>query len=193
MSVRDAIELAEMTEVHISVLGNNRYLRTLQPYTDMLSHWQNNRGVGMGDGGVDTINSTPPWIDAPPDFLPFDESATVALPAAPSVDTNVLTLVVPKGYDGVIQAYSINFLGGGFVPGSGTIVWRIAINGTPLRNFTNITTEKGSPEQPRALSGGIRLYSEQIVTLLVNHVSDNTLSGTVAGAFQGWFYPSKGK
>lgn len=190
MSFRDAIELNELTELHVRLLGNNRFLKSLQPNTDQYSHWQT---PGSGDGGGDMSTTNPPWIDPPPDYLDFDQPGSVVLPAAPSVDTTVLTLQVPRGYDGVIKAYSCNFLGGGFVNGSGTIIWRININGTPVRNFSNITTERGSSEQPRALAGGLRVYSEQIVTLVVNHVSDNTLAGNVLGSFQGWFYPSRGK
>lgn len=188
MSLVDASELMQMTELHLSLLGNNRLLRTLQPYTDQYSLWQDG-----GGGSGDTINSTPPWIDPPPDSAEFDEAGLVALPVAPSIDTTVLQVVVPRGFDGTIKAYNVNFLGGGFVPGSGTIVWRVNINGTPVRNFSNITTERGSPEQARPLSGSIRVFSEQTITIVVNHASDNTLAGDVVAGLQGWFYPSRGK
>ena len=41
----------------------------------------------------------------------------------------VVTLVVPDGYDGVINAYSWNFTGGGFAQGGGDLQAQVLNNG----------------------------------------------------------------
>jgi hypothetical protein len=183
MGVETALELRELAIMHQALIGGKRFIGSYNPDTD--------RFGGSGSGG--DFQLAPPWVEAPQNFQPFDEFGNVALPAAPSVDTTILSMLVPDGYDGVIKNYSLNFGGGGFVQGSGTIVWRVLVDGQALRNFTVITSEKGSAQSPRAISGGIRLFSGQLVTAVVNHVSDITLTGDVSASFGGWFYPSKGQ
>ncbi len=179
-----ALEMKELAGIHQTLVGGKRFIGSYKPDTDRFDN--------SGGGGND-FQLAPPWVEAPQNFLSFDEPGLVALPVAPSVDTTVLSLLVPDGYDGVIKGMSMNFAGGGFVQGSGTIVWRVLADGQAIRNYSNITTERGSPEQPRPVSGGIRLYSGQLITIVVNHVSDNTLTGDVLATITGWFYPSKGQ
>jgi hypothetical protein len=132
-----------------------------------------------------------PWGSYPRGHIPFDTIGQVALPVAPSIDTDVPfspQLIVPNGQDGVITAYSINFEGGGFVQASGTIIWRILRNGQPIRNFDRIVSERGNSVSPRLLNN-IRVYSGDIITVVVNHVSDNVLNGQVIVSLLGYFYP----
>lgn len=180
--IQDAIRLDELANLHQMLVGGKRFIGSYDPDTNRFE----------GQGGSD-FQLAPPWVEAPQNFISYDESGTLALPAAPSVDTTVLTFNCPQGYDGVIKEYNLNFAGGGFVQGSGTIVWRILLDGIPIRNFSNITNEKGSPEQPRNIRGGIRFFSGQTITIIVNHVSDNTLAGDVICGIGGWIYPSKGQ
>lgn len=184
MSIDVALETKELAGIHQTLLGGKRFIGSYTPDT--------NRFEGTGGGGSD-FQLSPPWQEPPQNFVPFDPAGTVALPAAPSVDTTVLSLLVPDGYDGVINTYSLNFAGGGFVQGSGTIVWRVLADGQAIRNFSNITSERGTPQLARPISGGIRVYSGQLITVVVNHVSDNTLAGDIIASLGGWFYPSKGQ
>lgn len=137
----------------------------------------------------------PPWVEPPPGYIDFDPRATLPLPAVavPPPETEVLVLLVPTGLDGVIKWYSNNFEGGGFVNGSGDIVWRIRINGRAVRNFDNILFESGTVEKPRRLAAGIRIYSGQRVTYTVQHVA-NPLLGVepIVCSFVGYFYPALG-
>lgn len=185
-NVAVALEMKELAAVHQALVGGKRFIGSYRPDTDRFDS-------GGSSGAGSDFQLAPPWVEAPQNFLSFDEAGTVALPAAPSVDTTILSLLVPDGYDGIIKTISLNFAGGGFVQASGTIVWRLLADGQAIRNYSNITSEKGSPEQPRAISGGIRVFSGQLITAVVNHVSDVTLTGDVVATLGGWFYPSKGQ
>jgi hypothetical protein len=146
---------------------------------------------GTGDNAsaqLPTTVVTRPWLDSPEGSVPFDPQLAVALPAVAG-STVVVTLVVPDGYDGVINAYSWNFTGGGFVQGSGDIQVQILRNGAAVRNYDNILVEKGTIAAPRPISP-LRVYSGQILTLVVNHIANALLNGNVVGCFSGYFYPS---
>lgn len=183
MGVETALELKELVGMHQALVGGKRFIGSYSPDTNRFD----------GQGGGNDFQLAPPWVEAPQNFLPFDETGLVDLPVVGSADTTILSMIVPDGQDGIIKGYSLNFTGGGFVQGSGDIVWRVLIDGQAVRNFSNITTEKGSPEQVRPISGGIRIFSGQLVTAVVNHVADVTLSGKVSANFSGWYYPSKGQ
>lgn len=187
MSIEVALQLTNLALSHQALLGNKRFIGRTGSYAP-----DNGYGASGGNnGGGDLI--APPWIEPPQNFLSFDELGLVALPAVAAADATIVSVLVPDGYDGVIKTLSLNFVGGGFVQGSGDIVWRLLADGQAIRNYSNITSEKGSPEQPRAISGGIRVFSGQLITAVVNHTADVTLAGDVMASIGGWFYPSKGQ
>lgn len=129
-----------------------------------------------------------PWLESPEGSIPFDPQIVVVLPGVGTAAT-VVTLVVPEGNDGVINAYSWNFTGGGFVQGSGDIVVQILRNGAAVRNYDNILVEKGTIASPRTISP-LRVYSGQTIQLVVTHANNALLNGNVVGCFSGYFYPS---
>ena len=129
-----------------------------------------------------------PYGEYPPGAEPFDEFGVMALPLVnPGVDSNVVSFVVPQGYDGVIKRYHVEFEGGGFV--SGQIVYKIKRNGAPVKNFQNMTTNRGTPSSPRIVDG-IRIYSGEVITLTMQHVADAALNGVVTASLAGYLYPS---
>lgn len=130
-----------------------------------------------------------PWIEPPPGFQAFDAHQQIATPAV-NVDTEVLRLAVPDGYDGVIRAFSNNFTGANFVQGSGQILWRLLIDQMVVKNYGRITIEMGSPQWPRD-TAGILLRSGQMVRFIVT-VTDPLLAGSASGiicALAGHFWP----
>jgi hypothetical protein len=152
---------------------------------------QNLVTTGTGDEKVPqdpTYVIRRPWLEAPEGSVPFDPETAIDLPAAAGNNV-VVTLTVPDGYDGVINAYSWNFTGGGFIQGSGDLVVQLLRNGTPIRNYDNITVEKGSIAQARAISP-LRIYSKDVISLVINHVANGLLTGNVIGSLVGYFYPA---
>ena len=140
------------------------------------------------------INKSPinaPWIVQPSGFVSFDQPGIIATPAANGVENNVITINVPLGFDGVIKKLSNEYTGGGFVEGSGDLIWRIYRNNTPVRNYDNITVQLGGLRSNRDIAG-IRIYSGQQIRFTVTHdpASGLAVAGTSVICFlSGWFYP----
>jgi hypothetical protein len=179
----DGLALANLAAWHMQRIGNTGMLAappegvSLQPLGTMPNPASTQRRV---------------WLDEPPGSVPFDEQNTASIPLAGGVDKAVVTMVVPQGYDGVIKWISNNV--DHSVPpfNAGDIVWKIMINGRPVRNFGNILQEKGSIAQGREISP-IRIFSGDVVTYTVAQSAANTVTGgdTVC-SLSGYYYPSKG-
>jgi len=142
-----------------------------------------------------------PWLDPPEGYSPYDAADGLALPAVGAASTTnlttalgsaaVLSFSVDDGYDGVINALSCNFLGGGFADFSGDIVWTLYADSKPIRNFQSITSQKGTVQQPRQVSP-IRIYANQVITWVVTHVGNVVLNGNVVCTLTGFVYPNRG-
>jgi hypothetical protein len=130
-----------------------------------------------------------PWLDAPDNAVPFDPGGAAVLGAVGGTQT-IVTHVVDPGMDGVITAYSWNFIGGGFVQGSGDLVAQVLRNGTPVKNYEAILVEKGSVAIPRPIAP-LRIYSNDVMTIVVTHAANALLNGNVVASMVGYDYPSQ--
>lgn len=128
----------------------------------------------------------PPWVFPDGGHLPFIERNAVTLPGIGGTAT-VLSFTVPRGMNGVIKRIANVYLGGGFVSGSGDIVWRILADGRPVRNFSNITSEFGSLESPLVVDDLI-VYSNQRIEYTVTHVANVALGDLTLCHMSGYFY-----
>lgn len=176
LQVQTANDLAELAALHGTLLGG--------------------LNAGAGQNSIGSNQSSPvvttgrPWVNPPEGYFPYDFRTKIALPAV-GTTVVVLSMQVPEGYDGVINGYSWNFTGGGFVEASGDIIVRILRNDAPIRNFDNITAEAGTIQIPRPISP-IRIYSTQIIEITVTHAANALLAGDIVGCLSGYFYPSMG-
>lgn len=166
-------ELRNLATLHQDVLGGVGYA--------------NNGSTGSG---YTTYDDSLLPDGYPAGHVPFYNDGSVALPAIGATST-VVSFIVPTGYSCIITYMSNNFLGGGFTPSSGDIVWRLTVAGKPVRNFEAITSERGSNTLPVAVEG-IRAYSGQTVMLVVNHAGNALLNGDVTGSLIGKFIPAVG-
>ncbi len=134
-----------------------------------------------------------PWVEPSHGFIEFSPLDSLALPAVGAADATVVTMPVPEGYDGIIKYIVNTFEGGGFVSGSGDILWRITADGRPVRNFSAINSRRGTTSEQWKLVAGIRIFSGQTIEYVVNHAANPALTGadTICG-FTGYFYPIKG-
>lgn len=121
---------------------------------------------------------------------PFDYQGLVAVPGIGG-NAVVLTFTVPQGYDGLITAVSHFYTGGGFVAGSGDLIWRYSIDGRPIKNYNNILFEFGDASNLRPINN-LRIYSGQVITLTVLHINNPALGADIIGTIMGKFYPRKG-
>src|SRR6185437_1643565 len=110
------------------------------------SSYNNYPTVLQNQGGYTNVRREP-YLDPPPGSQSFYPELSIPIPIVGSGNITVLSFVVPIGYDGVINAINNNFTGGGFINGSGDLVWQILIDGRAVRNYDAILTERGVPGQ----------------------------------------------
>jgi hypothetical protein len=128
----------------------------------------------------------------PPGGVEFTPHKYVTIPAQ-GANAVVVQLTVPKGYNGILNRFANEFVGGGFQQGAGLITWDLFLDITvPVwaPNFNGITASLGSVNNPKILNG-IRIKENQLVTLRVS----NAVAGVVAagqligGLLGGYYYP----
>lgn len=164
------------------------------------------RGLGQPDRVHDFVNPFPQpasiptglplWVYPPINWENVDQIAYTSLPAIGS-EATILTFTVPGGRNGIINKVACNFVGGGWIEGTGDVQWRILVdNGTPpgANSYEAIPASLGSPAQPVAISG-FRIFENQVikVTIFNNPAGPNggvVVAGQLAGArLCGYFYP----
>lgn len=132
------------------------------------------------------VASQPPWLAMPASGVPFNEDNYIALPAI-GAEANVIQFVVPDGMNGVIDQLGNNFVGGGWVEGSGNVVWRIEADGVAIRNHQNIVASLGNPAMP-SRTAPIRIHEGQVITLVVRNVAVVVAGQLSGGRLSGYFY-----
>lgn len=174
------LSLANLAAWHLHLIGKSGILATAP---------ENFSIQPLGSQSNPVMASFKQWKTEPSGSIPFDEQNSLAFTGTASAAfVPVLRMVVPHGFDGVIKWISNNVAGGAFVQGS--LVWQILVNGRPVRNFANITQEKGTIAQGREVSP-IRLFSGDIVQYVVQEVIGG-LTGSTVVSLSGYYYPSKG-
>jgi hypothetical protein len=132
----------------------------------------------------------PLWVDPPDNWQNIDQLGYVALPAI-GAQANIIQFQVPAGYNGVIRKIANNYVGGGWIEGSGSVVWQILVDGAPppgANSYSAIVGSLGSPANPVEISG-FRIFENQVITVVVENVS-LVAAGQLAGArLIGWLYP----
>lgn len=180
----DGMQLANLAAWHLQRIGNTGLLSAPPEPAST-------QAIGSVPNPAATQRRV--WLEEPPGSIPFDEQNSAPLPAAvvPPADTTIMEWMVPHGFDGVIKWISNVLLSDvvGFLPGM--LVWKIMSNGRPIRNFGNITVEKGTLAQGREVSP-IRIFSGDIISYTVSQISPAALTGTTVVSLTGYFYPSKG-
>lgn len=145
----------------------------------------------QGDSGQLAYYPAPPHVQRPFDQPSFDAGDGIITPAAGSSSNVVLSLACPNGYNGVIKRLSCNYTGGGFVPFSGDLIWRLRIGGRFARNYDNIRNQLGSIETPR-MTDGIDIHSGELLEFLVDVAAAPGIavgSGTYVVCYvAGYFY-----
>jgi hypothetical protein len=146
--------------------------------------------------GPQETRDLPIWLYPPRNWENIDQLAYALLPAINSTAT-ILTYLVPIGRNGVINKVACNFVGGGWTAGTGDVVWRILIDGTPppgATSYDSIVDSLGSPAQPVGISG-FRIFENQTLTVVIfnNPAGANggvVVAGQRAGArVLGHLYP----
>jgi hypothetical protein len=156
------------------------------------------RGLGQPDRIHDFVNPYPQASDATGSALPLwvyppinwenvDQIGYVLLPAI-GAEATIISFQVPLGRNGIINKVANNFVGGGWVEGTGDVIWRIEVDGAPppgANSYHNIPASLGSPAQPVGISG-FRIFENQIVEIeAFNNPAGPNGGVVVAGQFVG--------
>lgn len=179
----------------------------LQGEVDLLRGIENHGGLKKVccRNTYDDPESVAPWRGMPTAGIPFEKTESLLISDLTiNTDTPVLQFRVPEGFDGICESV-VNLMipgsgGGSFDEGSGELAWRIAFLWSTVstvlyyaNDYGNILTTLGSLTNRYELSGGgIRLYSNQDITYLVNQ-SDMDLDPTarILCSMRGYWYPRR--
>lgn len=132
-----------------------------------------------------------------PNWENIDQDNYVLLPAIGSTAT-IITYVMPPGRNGIIYKVANNFVGGGWTEGTGDIIWRILVDGTPppgATSYNSIAASLGNPASPTEIPG-FRVMENSVLTLVAfNNPAGPSGGVVVAGQrvgarFVGWNYPT---
>ena len=132
----------------------------------------------------------PTWIDPPEQWENLDLIAYGALPAIGG-ETTIISFVIPPGRNGVINKVACNFVGGGWVEGSGGVIWQILVDGAPppgATSYDSIPASLGSPANPVSIAG-FRVYQGQLLTLEISNVNIAVAGQLAGGRLCGYLYP----
>jgi hypothetical protein len=160
------------------------------PPNPTAQEWQNNPALHKGRPDL------PPWIYQPVNWENVDQINYALVPPIGSTAV-IISYVVPPGRNGIINKVACNFVGGGWVEGSGDIVWRILVDGTPppgATSYDSILASLGGPSQPTGIAG-FRFFENQVLQFVAfNNPSGANGGVVVAGQrvgarFTGWNYP----
>jgi hypothetical protein len=127
----------------------------------------------------------------------IDQDNYALLPAI-GASVVIISYVVPPGRNGIIYKVANNFVGGGWVEGTGDIVWRILVDGSPppgAVSYDTILASLGNPASPTEIAG-FRIFENQVLQLVAfNNPAGPDGGVIVAGQrvgarFCGWNYPT---
>lgn len=148
------------------------------------------KDVAAGLPAPPNVDVLPVWLYPPAQWENIDQLNYVDLPAV-GARTNIIAFQVPPGRNGVIQKVANNFVGAGWVEGSGDVVWRILVDGaTPpgANSYQAILGSLGSPAQPVGISG-FRIFENQIVSFEAQNVAIIVAGQKVGARLIGYLYP----
>jgi hypothetical protein len=136
------------------------------------------------------VREFPVHLYPPKSWENLDKCSYVALPTIGS-QAVVVSYQVPLGRSAVINKVANNFVGGGWVEGSGAVTWQILVDGTPppgAHDYSLILASLGSPANPVGIAG-FRVFENQVLTLVVNNVSVALAGQLSGGRLIGYVYP----
>ena len=147
----------------------------------------------------------PPWAFMPTNGRRLNQIGSVLLPTDANRNV-VVQYKVPIGYNGVVNELVFAFTGDNFVQGGGDLVWSFGINQSVISGvasggyyavgYGQVLFQIGSLQAaaPVAEGGGIRIYTNQLITLNVQrpNVGSDLLGPNTARVYTamiGWIYP----
>jgi hypothetical protein len=136
------------------------------------------------------VHARPNYWEPPRNAAPIEKSSQpfVAYPAPGAPAITVLSYTVPNGYRGAIRWIAIVAVGGGFIDGTGNVVWRIQRNAQWVQGYEMLTAQIGSWAEPNPAPLEVQENETYTVTVEVP-TGMPPQSGTTGARFRGWLQP----
>lgn len=163
--------------------GMRRTLHGLTPLVPSATQTTNQENAGNG-------LYLPPWIYPPINWENVDLLNYVLMPAVLN-QSNIISFRVPPGRNGVIRKIACNFVGGGWVEGSGAVSWQILVDGTVpagASSYDNILASLGSPANPVEIPG-FRIFDGQTITVVARNTTIQVAGQLMGARLVGYMYP----
>ena len=114
--------------------------------------------------------------------------AQVLLPAI-GASVIVVGFTVPSRSNGTIEFIANQYVGGGWVEGSGGIIWQVLADAVPVQGYDAILGSLGATSNPGSLGRSpIRIFENQLIQLNLKNVSVAAAGQVLLGLFRGHFY-----
>lgn len=137
------------------------------------------------------IRRLPVYNFKPANWENIDQFGYIALGAQGGAAVVIVSFTCPPGRNGIIHKVANNFVGAGWVEGSGSVKWQILVDGAPppgATNYDNILGSLGNPASPTEIDG-FRIYENQVLTLVAFNVGIVVAGQQVGGRLVGYTYP----
>lgn len=113
----------------------------------------------------------------------------IVLPAI-GAQATVVQFRCPRRSNGEIEFIANQYSGGGWVEGSGGMIWQLLIDSIPVQGFDSILGSMGTLASPGWLGkGAIQFSEDQLIQLIVKNISVPANQQPIEGMLRGHFYP----
>lgn len=131
----------------------------------------------------------PAWFTPIPGSQWFDAVGLVDVPANGAAAVTVVSQTMPSGYTGIVKKIANEALYGGFVDGSGWLIWQIFVDSNAVMNYQDITAQLGALSNPSDTF--IEVPSGSTVSWLIQSAMQPPPSGAqTLCRLSGWYWPS---
>ncbi len=124
-------------------------------------------------------------------FFDLTPAPFPAFPAAGAGQETILSFVVPPGQGCLIRWLAFVYIGGGFIDGSGNVIWRVLVNGAAVQGYESTQTQVGTLSIPSDTQ--IIAYEGDTVEVTVEvpaaAPAPPPAGTTTACRLKGWFFP----
>jgi len=144
------------------------------------------------DGGatIDERRSRLPYVYM---AIQGQAPAQILLPAI-GLTQVIVSFTCPRRQNGEIEFIANDFVGGGWSPGSGELIWQLLIDGVPVQGYDAILDSMGTNNSPGWLGKGAVQFSEgQLIQLQCRNVSVIVNQQVLTGMLRGTFFPLEQK
>lgn len=134
----------------------------------------------------------PQWMHLDTSKVPADSKpfiiTSVPFPAYPAAFAAAVNLfasdfVVPVGFTAIINKLAIVHVGGGFIDGTGIIIWRVLRNSAGEKGLNNLTAQVGSLQIPNDIVLVLQEGDHFQITVETTALQAGTTGARISGYF----------